>query len=323
MIDKSVRVFANDELMPRNWSDGRSSDGCVFNPALTVFDGQLLMAYRVVTADGQRRLAICRLTPALQVVPGSVVALSDSIQNGGEWHADARFCTLGGQLFLHYNDGARKEGNHIFLVNIDPDSLEAAAPARQLVMDGPRRSVEKNWMLFEHDDELWAIYTISPHVVLTVDLKGKEMIKCRPVFRSDWNTDAYTLPFGPMRGGAPPQRYRDGYISVFHSCFPVWRLRSTIRRLLGKRPTRYIRYVAGVYGFAASPPFAPQWLHPRPIIHPPRLPRRWYPQLDARAERIAYPCGSVFYRGAWLVSFGAENEYCCIAILDRILPNRL
>lgn len=314
MIDDKMRIFANNELMPRNWSNEGALEGRIFNPALTVFDAQLLMAYRVVTADGKRRLAICRLNPTLQVIPGSVVPLSDSIQNGGEWHADARFCTAGGRLFVHYNDGWCKDGNHVFLVDIDPDTLEAAAPARQLVMDGPRRPVEKNWMLFEQDGELWAIYTIAPHVVLKLEPDGADTILCRPMFCTEWPTDSYTSRFGSLRGGAPPQRYQDGYISVFHSCFPVRRVQSVLRRLLGKPSTQNIRYVAGAYGFEASPPFAPQWLHPRPILQPPSLPRRQHPPMDNRVERVVYPCGSVFYRDRWLVSFGVDNEYCCIAV---------
>jgi hypothetical protein len=259
---------SDHELMPRRWSDGKTPSIGIFNPALTVFDEQLLMAYRVITAEGKRRLAICRLTPALQVVPGSVVPLSDSIQNGGEWHADARFCTIDRRLFVHYNDGSRKDGNHIFLVEIDPDTLTAVSPARQLVMEGPRRSVEKNWMLFEEDGELWAIYSISPHIVLKVEPAGADALMCRPVFRSEWATESYSSRFGPLRGGAPPQRYQDGYISVFHSCFRVLRLQSMLYRLLGKSQGKNLRYVASVYGFAASPPFAPRLCATRPNAPP-------------------------------------------------------
>lgn len=320
-IKPELHVFDNASLLPSAWAAPDGGNGIALNPAIADFQGQLLMAYRVVTLDGRRRLAICRLTPECHVVPGSVVPLSDSIRDGGDWHADARFCTMGGRLFVHYNDGWQGSGNHIFLVEIDRDTLQAAGPARQLVLDGPRQTVEKNWMLFEHDGQLWVIYSISPHVVLKVELVDQQTALCRPVYCQEWDARAYTVRYGPLRGGAPPVQGEKCYISIFHSLFPVRPLRRLLFRLLRRRSTATLRYVAGVYAFEAQPPFAPQWLHPEPLIQPPPLPRRFTPQLDSRIERCAYPCGSVHRDGQWFISIGVQNEYCCIAVVaDKALP---
>lgn len=322
-LTNSLHIFETPPLLPKAWTDDEERNCVAFNPAITLFQDQLIMAYRVVTPDGRRRLAICRLTPELRVVPESVVPLSDSIQNGGEWHADARFCTINGRLFVHYNDGGSKTGNHIFLVELDPDMLQVSGPARQLILDGPRQVVEKNWMLFEHEGELWAIYSISPHVVLKVELVDQLTALCRPCYRQEWEAHPYAARYGPLRGGTPPLRRGDCYVSIFHSLFPVRPLRRIIFRLLRRQPAATIRYVAGVYTFTAAPPFTPQWLHPEPLIQPPLLPRRFYPQLDSRIERSAYPCGTVYHNGQWLVSFGAQEEYCCIVTIeDRLLPVR-
>lgn len=221
---------------------------CVYIPGLHVFETAALLP------DGRRRLAICRLNADISVAPGSVVPLSDSIQDGGEWHADARFCTFNGRLFLHYNDGWSSSENHIFLVELDTDTLQAAGPARLLVLDGPRQITEKNWMLFEHDGELWAIYSISPHVALKVDLVDQRTALCRPVFRQGWETQSYSTRYGPLRGGAPPLRSGGCYVSIFHSLYPARSLRRAIFRLLRRWPTATTRYAAGVYTFAASPP---------------------------------------------------------------------
>lgn len=311
-----LHVFESAELLPSAWSSTAAGNCYLFNPAITVFRDQIIMIYRVVTPDGQRRLAICRLTPELRVIPESVAPFSDSIQNGGQWRADARFCTVAGRLFAHYNDGWKRDGNHIFLVEIDPDTLKTNAPARRLVMDGPRRAIEKNWMPFEHDGELWAIYSISPHLVLKVEFIDQETALCRPIHHIEWDTKAYSARFGELRGGAPPLRCGDHYVSIFHSSFSVRPLRQALFHLLHKPPAKTLRYVGGVYAFEASPPFTPRWLHPEPIIWPPPLPRRQNQQLDRRIERSAYPCGSAFHRGRWVVSFGSQEEYCCIATMD-------
>ncbi|CAN5476031.1 hypothetical protein BH10CHL1_BH10CHL1_39650 [soil metagenome] len=269
------------------------------------------MAYRVVTPDRRRLLALCRLTSAMQIVPGSVVPFSDSIQAGGDWHADARFCIFRDRLFIHYNDGYRKP-NHIYLVEVDPDTLAARGPARVLVLDGPQRAVEKNWMLFAHDDELWAIYSICPHVVLRLSWGEVGSVVCQRAYQHAWDATAYALPFGELRGGAPPVRLGDQYVSFFHSSFLVHPLRRLLFKVLRKRPTNILHYVGGVYGFAAKPPFTPLWLQPTPILMPPSLPRH-HAQLSPIVEYSAYPCGAVLQNQRWILSFGARNEYCCLA----------
>lgn len=314
----SLIVFADVDLMPQRWLAGPLADVALFNPALTCFQGHYLLCYRVVTPDGRRRLALCRLTPTLTVEPGSVVPFSDSITDGGDWHADARFCHFGERLFLHYNDGARQP-NHIYWVEIDPERLVACGPAREVLLAGPRRAVEKNWMFFEHAGELWAIYTIAPHVVLKVAWTEHGPLVCQPVYQQAWTPAAYTTRYGELRGGAPPVRVGDHYVAFCHSTFPVRPFRRLLWRLLRKGPDKCQRYVGGVYTFAAAPPFAPLALQPTPILWPPPLPRRHQPQLDRRIERSAYPCGTIFQQGQWVVSFGAQEEYCCLATLDNPL----
>ncbi len=313
---KTVQVLDDTRLLPDRWSDTLAEHCYFFNPAITRFRSQILMLYRVVTPDGQRRLALCRLTPDFQIASEPVVPFSEFIQQGGDWYADGRFCTFQDRLFVHYNDGAlrgRNETNHIYLVEVDPDRLIPRGYPRELVLEGQRQPVEKNWILFAHDDELWAIYTISPHIVLRVTWTERGPLVCRPLYRHDWKTAVYTHRYGELRGGTPPVRVGDHYISFFHSCFPVQRWRHLLRRFLRKAPHKILRYVGGAYGFAAAPPFAPCWLDPTPLILPPPLPRRQHPQLDRRVERSAYPCGALLQGQHWLVSFGSQEEYCCLA----------
>lgn len=310
-----IQLFDETQLAPVAWVDRPTTACHFFNPAITRFRDQLLLLYRVVTPDGRRRLAICRLTDDLQVVPASVTPFSDFLQAGGDWHADGRFCTFGDRLFVHYNDGAlrgRQGVNQIYLVEVDPDRLIPQGPARPLRLDGERRPVEKNWMLFEHDHELWAIYSIAPHVVLHVMLGQDGPVLCRPAYQHDWDVQPYSRRYGELRGGAPPVRVGDQYVAFFHSSFRARPWRHRLFRLLGKTPTNTIHYVGGVYGFAAKPPFAPRWLHPSPLLLPPSLPRR-RPQLHPAVEYSAYPCGAILQDQQWLVTLGARNEYCCLA----------
>jgi len=310
-----IQLFDETALTPNAWVDDAMTPCHLFNPAITRFQDQLLLIYRVVTPDGRRRLAMCRLTDDHQVVPGSVTPFSDFLHGGGDWHADGRFCTLGDRLFVHYNDGGlrgRLGVNQIYLVEIDPVRLIPQGPPRPLLLTGPRQPVEKNWLLFEHDGELWAIYTIAPHVVLHVTLGDDGPVLCRPVYQHDWDVQSYTRRYGQLRGGAPPVRVGDQYVVFFHSSFVAHPWRHRLYRLLRQAPTNTIHYVGGVYGFAAKPPFAPLWLHPSPLLLPPLLPRR-RKQLNPAVAYSAYPCGAIWQDQQWLVTLGARNEYCCLA----------
>ena len=77
-------ILDNAHLVPKTWADGPLRNCYVFNPAIVLFRGRFILAYRVVTPDGVRRIAICELEAAsLQPKSETIVPLSDLIQNGG------------------------------------------------------------------------------------------------------------------------------------------------------------------------------------------------------------------------------------------------
>jgi hypothetical protein len=187
-------TFSNADLIPTAWQGNEPVESChVFNPALTCYRGQWLLAYRVVLEDGRRRLAICRLNAQLEVMADSVVALSDAVVGADQWQADARFCPLGERLLLHFNSGAKRP-NQIYVVELDATTLLPLGPARPLVSAGSRQVVEKNWMLFEHEGALLAIYGIAPHVVMRLAVGGAQVM-CTPMQASSWDADGYALRY--------------------------------------------------------------------------------------------------------------------------------
>lgn len=305
-------------LMPKAWANAHANECYFFNPAIVQFYDRVILAYRVVPPDGSRRIAICELdTTSLRPRPESIVPLSDLIQGGGTWHADPRFCTYGERLFLHYNDGWRTP-NQIYLLELDPDHLVPRGPARPLVMDGLRTPVEKNWLLFEHAGELLAVYCISPHTILRVELAGDGEVSCRRLVETAWNSVPYAKQYGEPRGGTPPVEVDGIYYSFFHSTYPADFLRRMMGRLRRYMPRNSMRYAAGFYGFAATMPFQPVLFTPAPVLTPePSFPRRRLPQLNPRIKDSVYPSGAVWSAGKWIVAYGARNELCCIGTLSH------
>lgn len=324
-------------LIPDVWLRSASSLGLrVYNPAIARFRNRLLMAYRVDSGRGatmKRRIGLCALDDQLNVIPGSLVPLSDTIQGGDPRHYDPRFLVYCDRLFVHYNNNFLTRPNQIHLVELDPDTLEARSPARPLHLDGPRQEIEKNWMLFDHEGDLLAVYQLAPHTVLRVDLAGQEAIACQQIHKAEWDVSAYAGRFGSPCGGAPPVRQGDAYVSFFHSRYLISSLRWVLRYWLVppdtklpryvaaierrlRRPFARVRYVAGAYAFESAPPFCPLWITPEPVLRPEdEPPYRHRRRANPSADGIVYPCGAVVCKeGNWLVSYGVHDERCLLRV---------
>jgi predicted GH43/DUF377 family glycosyl hydrolase len=295
--------------------------GCfVFNPSIARFGDSILMAYRVVLPDMRRRIAICRLDASLHVASNSLIPLSDHLMNSGDWHADPRFCIYGNRLLLHFNDGMGASGrgpNNIYLVEMDTDDLMPRSAPQTLELEGVRQKIEKNWMLFEHEGDLLAVYRIEPHVVLKCVLSKTRTVQCRAIHQTYWDSAAYARQYGSLRGSTPPIRLGDEYFSCYHSVYPVRTLRSIMHKLLHGRSSRNLDYVGGFYSFAAVPPFTPTRFTHAPVLWPPNICKYFPRQMDRRINQCVYPSGAILLNGQWVVSYGAQNAYCCL----RIFPH--
>lgn len=331
-------LLDSTQLVPDRWRPSRpSATVCIYNPAIVRFRGRLLMAYRVdfgYEKPFRVATALCRLDEDLRVITESVTPLSDTIDGGATNHYDARFLVYRDRLFVHYNNDWNTVPNQIHLVELDPDTLQARSPARLLELDGPRALCEKNWMLFEHDGELFVIYWVQPHCVLRAELAGAEPVRCTPVYRTEWDTLAYPRRFGALRSGTPPVRVGDSYIALFHSRTHSQELAHAARtpamnklgRMLGLRRVKRwlrerfapVRYYGGVYAFAATPPFAPTYIRPSPILWPEHEGPRQRPTPSHMApRRVVYPCGLVRWADGWLASYGVHDERAVLRVFAR------
>jgi predicted GH43/DUF377 family glycosyl hydrolase len=307
-----IRVFSDEELIPAAWR-APGMTPYVFNPALTLFKGSRLMCYRVVI-DGRRRFAICRLDAKLDVIPGSIVPLSDELGTPETWLADPRFVAVADRLFVHFNTGARRnEPNSIYLVEIDPDTLAGKSPARPLVLDTKRQLHEKNWMLFSQGEELFAVYWIAPHTVYRVIIDGAGPVRGYRRYHVDWDVGPYREKFGPPRGGTPPVKIDQTWFSFTHSVRPMSSARKALRKIFKRRIRANLRYEVGFYGFSSAPPFKPRLFSPFPILSSPPLKKTKKPRLSRVIGRCLYPSGAIFDENEWLISYGFQDQYCCIS----------
>lgn len=276
-----------------------------FNPALLADGDGWILAYRVVGADGRRRLAICRLDTAFGPRPGSVADLGDALRlpdgdypaEAREWQADPRLYRRGDTLWLHWNSGWHSGPNYQFMAALDAHTLRPLGPARELALEHGRRPIEKNWTFFgdrlEH-----GIYAPDPFRLI----ERVEETENRLVYRlvpGTVETSAFARRYGSLRGGAPPVAVDNAFIVIGHA--------------VARTPLGY-RYVAAACRVSAHPPFD--------LLQGPRAPLLLdLPNGAGLAERglnpaaghIVYPTGAVRDGAGLLVSFGIDDRVAAIA----------
>lgn len=141
---------------------------------------------------------------------------------------------------------------------------------------------EKNWLWFEHDGVPMFVYSNYPHVVVEMP----DFINAARVHETEVQNPYWM--HGEIRGGTPPVRIGNEYLSFFHSSLP-W--------VSHKR-----RYHMGAYCFEAKPPFRITRSSLLPILSGSRN-DPWVQGLPL----VVFPCGAILRNGEWLVTFGVND----------------
>jgi polysaccharide pyruvyl transferase WcaK-like protein len=305
-----LTLLSNHGLVPPCWEIAQDEPVWCFNPGLIRVNDHWLFIYRIILKDQKRRLGLCRLNNDFEIIPGSLQGLSDLItfspsisysEHVQHWFADPRIYWFGDKLMLYFNSGWHDPHNHQFFIEIDPVSDKPIGHARELILEGERQKIEKNWMFFGNGP-VYAIYSVSPHTVLSVSLTDPDYIICQQVAQTSLQNTPYTSSLS-LRGGAPPYDKNGHYYSFCH--------------VLHAAPEG-ARYEACVYEFSSTFPFAPTRLpyQKLPLQNPQGM-KRDFPQLNPAVTEVIYPCGAQFHEGAWVVSYGINDERCAIATLTE------
>lgn len=307
------KVFTAAELTPPEWQSLVPAGPVrTFNPGLLRCGEQWLLAYRFVASDGRRRIGLCRLDAALQVVSGSQIALSDELrvvaagypEVARGWFADPRLYRFGERLFVYWNTGWHEPQNHQFIQEFEAASFRPIGRARELrVRDFARQQLEKNWTLFgSSPDAVFAVYSISPHKVLAGSLTDDGDVVFETVATASLPLGPYPACHGGLRGGTPPQQDGDSWLSFCHSVHDG---------------ADGYRYAAAAYRFRADVPFTPTHAPITPLpLHNPYGGQRIHAALNPAVGEVVYPCGAARVGDRWLVSHGINDEHCAISVVD-------
>lgn len=279
---------------PRHWNCG-----------LLRYKDKLWMSYRyhLKNAGGRCATAIVELSPTTYQPISVSQHLALSGPTGDEHHEDARLFIFRGEPHISFTEmrGYKPGVDYTCVIRYAKLKLRGN---RWIVVDvfQPRwasndgRGKEKNWVFFEHEGILHAVYSGGPNqIVLSLD--GERIV------------DTYTQPgavwsWGTVRGGTTPIMQPDGtFLTIFHSSLPT------------EMPPHFVRYYAGAYTFSAKPPFTPIRVSMKPLMAgseedghqvDPRYVAGWKPY-------VVFPCGIVSDGDRYLISIGVNDWQCAIA----------
>lgn len=148
--------------------------------------------------------------------------------------------------------------------------------------------IEKNWIFWYDDGELYCMYLTSPQQIIYVN---DEVLA----------TPGPKWPYGDPRGGTAPLEY-DGYLlRFFHS--------STRNEFEGPRH----RYFVGAYIMKPEPPFEVVAVSRKPILYGSEMdnwkvkdrPHHWKPN-------VIFPAGAVATEKGWILSCGVNDAACAL-----------
>lgn len=321
MTELNTKLFDNRELVPTVWLQGGSACDAfnfrVFNPTIVSVGAGYAMCYRVVEDGSNHRwLATCQLDEQFNIVPNSVTPLSDHLdfvqrlllsERALSWHADPRYFILKGKIYLSWNDGGSRPVNNQFLIEMDVTGLLPAGKAR-ILSCSPRRQIEKNWMLFEANDDVYGIYSIAPLTVMKFDLDHPERLDGKIVSQTGWSTE-YEGFYGILRGSAQPIMVDGQFLTLAHSSF-----KTTAGRM----------YCASFYRFSTNAPFRVNAATAQPFELPnPNGSTFRFPRLNAEVSEVIYPCGIVAREGDLVISYGINDEQSAITRVPLATVNAL
>lgn len=258
--------------------------GMRFNCSLIADGDGYVFAWR----DGWRGSNIwaCRMTPDFQPL-GDAVRLDLPHKEANYGREDPRLFRFRGQLHVSFIGvvGGRRIRHTSQLYARMGDDLRVQ---QVFYAQGyGRRFWEKNHGYFEHDGQLYAVYTINPHRVLRIDDETASEASTSPGF--SW-------PCEEPRGGAPPVRVGNEFWSFFHS-----------RQWHNGR----LRYNVGLYCFQAAPPFAITRYVPEPIFEA---------DLEQKHDNYAdvvFTGGAVPLADNWLIAVGVHDRWSEILSFHR------
>lgn len=278
-----------------------------WNPGLLRYRDRLWLGYRyhrADTKDARCSIAICEIDDIGNPTSDSQrLELSDPTGTGHQ--EDCRFFLFRGEPYVSYTDMVGYQPNVDYTCVMKYARLKLTGKRWSVVEewkpkygDNTGFRKEKNWVFFEHANELFCVYKPDPeHIVLRMK---------DGVVMEEFKTKGPAWQWGTLRGGTSPVDLGDGrMLAILHSSAPV--------EESGEKK-HYVRYYGAGYIFEKKPPFRVLEMAETPVVSgsedhghvpDPRNAKAWKPF-------VAFPGGLVRDGDKWLAAFGINDWSCAV-----------
>lgn len=256
-----------------------------FNPGVCMVGEKLAVAFRVDPRPGRGIESRLYMGHFEEGSPWKAVGLT-RFRQGCE---DPRLFVVAGQAYCSYTR------NHLGRCNVRFASVagDLAVGSERFIAYG--KPPEKNWVFFDYDARIHCVYQPAPHEVLELRENGE----VAGTWSTEWPSDVWSL--GEPRGGTPPLRVDDMYLSFFHS-----HMRTTHYRDGRSAGRRRRHYYTGAYVFEAQPPFTIRGVTKQPVLEP------WN-----RATQDFFVGGATDAGEDWRLFYGAGKKTAATCLVDK------
>lgn len=282
-----------------------------FNPSIVRWQDGLLLSFRF-------RDPITKSTDAMALVwvdsnfelishPQIIKRIAEPF-NPPSRGQDPRLLVIGETLYLVYNNFVQTpfgENRRMMIgkVVLEDQSFVVRNPEPLLRFpDNDFKHIEKNWVPFEYEDNLFLSYSLNPHHIFKPLLDGSQL--CESVSVTNKNIK---WEWGELRGGTMALREGGYYLAFFHSSLDL----TTVHSAGKKIP----HYVMGAYLFDSQPPFAIQKISPEPIVGKGFYSGPPYPTW--KPLRVVFPGGFIADEEHVWVVYGKQDFETWVVKIDK------
>lgn len=252
--------------------------GARLNPSIIEYKDGYLFAWR----NSWLRSVTCAIRLDKQFRPfGSVYRINAHHHDATTCQEDARLFWHQGNLHMWFTGYRKHKGKRIantLVAKLDNETLKPVYTFHPRIPNRPLWI--KNTAFFDYNDELYSIFSITPHRV--------HKVYCETV-QQTWETATSTSwKYGHLRGGASPVLHKGQFYHFYHG----------MKERGGGR-----LYTIGCAVFEAKPPFRITRITQEPIdIADQKTNPK--PGVD-----VLFVCGAVFVGGQWCLSMGVHDKW--------------
>jgi hypothetical protein len=264
-----------------------------YNSGMAVVGGKTYLATRYFNRAAWRCDIVINELNGMEAKPVTQLKLPRA--HGREWHEDARLFWHAGKLYCAYTEGQYWMRPWVAVQKLAV-LREDWSVERVVTIGFGENSVgqEKNWQFFSHNGHLHFVYSIAPtHCVVALDDDYM-------VIGAHQTESGLKLP---LRGGTPPRRFGDCYITFPH--FHV------------EHEGHARRYAFSALTFEAKPPFRVEGVT-EPLIwgseHDGVILNAAYPHWN---PLVVFPCGALLDGDTWMVSAGVNDSFDALFFIDN------